>query len=235
MTISKPLKYAKRDAVEMRDFFLKVIEFEKVYFFSDDAPPIGQDYGSPMRAVPTFTTLSRFLRVRFEDKDFLNPEDNFWFFFAGHGKRHKGSDYLLPLDADPGNVLGTALAIREVGDRLRRSGAGNVILLLDACRDEDDRAGQGIGFERQQGVVTVSACSPDELSYEIDDLQQGAFTHSLLEGLKIQGQGNCATVDRLDQYLHYRVPALNQQYGKPKQHPYVVAEPMQKRHLILLY
>ncbi|NEQ29581.1 MAG: SUMF1/EgtB/PvdO family nonheme iron enzyme, partial [Leptolyngbya sp. SIO4C5] len=214
---------------------LQDIHFEQVYFFSHDAPPIPQDYGDkPMRSVPTYGVLSRFLRVRFQHQNFLNPEDNFWFFFAGHGKRYEGYDYLLPLDADPGNIPATALAIREVGDRLRRSGAGNVILLLDACRDEDDRGGQGIGLERQQGVVTISACSPSELSYEIDDLRQGAFTHTLLEGLKIQGQGNCATVDRLDQYLHYRVPALNQQHGKPKQHPYTVAEPVQKRHLILL-
>ncbi|NEQ33921.1 MAG: caspase family protein, partial [Leptolyngbya sp. SIO4C5] len=58
----KPLKYAKRDAEAVRDFFLQDIHFEQVYFFSHDAPPIPQDYGDkPMRSVPTYGVLSRFL------------------------------------------------------------------------------------------------------------------------------------------------------------------------------
>ncbi|GAB4378511.1 MAG: hypothetical protein Kow00121_30500 [Elainellaceae cyanobacterium] len=214
----KPLRYAQRDAETVCHFF-RNIRFEQIYYFAENAPPIPQDYGAPMRSQPTYAVLSRFLRVRFEQSGFLNPEDNFWFFFAGHGKRTQGRDYLLPSDADPGNLEGTALPIRAIGDRLRRSGAGNIILLLDACRDEDDRAGQGIGVERQQGVVTIFSCSPNQLSYEIEDLEQGAFTYGLLEGLQVQGEGNCATVDRLDQYLRHQVPALNQRYGKPPQSP----------------
>ena len=229
----KPLKYAKKDAEAVSSFFRTSLKFEQIYSFSDDAAPIPGDRGV-FKSQPTYAALSRFLRVRFEQRDFLNPEDNFWFFFAGHGKRYKGCDYLLPSDADPGDVERTALSIREIGDRLRRSGAGNVILLLDACRDEDDRGGQGIGVETQQGVVSIFSCSPEEQSYEIDDLEQGAFTYVLLQGLQIQGQGNCATVDRLDQYLRSQVPTVNRQYRKPIQHPYVVPEPMHKRHLILL-
>ena len=110
----------------------------------------------------------------------MQPGDNFWFFFAGHGKRHRDRDYLMPMDADPGNVEGTAIAISDVANRLRRCGADNIILVLDACRNEGDRDGQGIGLEEQQGVVTLFACSPNERSYEIDDLQQGSFTHEQL-------------------------------------------------------
>ena len=230
----KPLKYAIRDAEAVRDFFRDEIKFEQIYHFAEGAPPIPSTTGSPLRSQPTYGALSRFLRVRFELKDFLNPEDNFWFFFAGHGKRYKGVDYLLPSDADPGNVEKTALSIREIGDRLRRSGAGNVILLIDACRDEDDRGGQGVGTERQQGVVSIFSCSPEQVAYEIDDLRQGAFTHALLEGLRIQGEGNCATVERLDEYLRHQVPVVNQRHGKPLQNPYIGAEPINKRHLILL-
>jgi formylglycine-generating enzyme required for sulfatase activity/uncharacterized caspase-like protein len=228
-----PLKYAKRDAEAVREFLLKEVGFDKLYYFSDDSPPIEQDYGSPMRSQPTYGTLSRFLRVRFE-QSFLQPGDNLWFFFAGHGKRHRDRDYLMPIDADPGNIEGTAISINYITERLRRCGADNVILLLDACRNEGDRDGQGIGMESQQGVVTLFSCSPNERSYEIDELQQGSFTYTLLQGLRIQGEGNCATVERLYQYLRYQVPELNRRYKMPRQTPYPIAEPATKLHLILL-
>jgi len=227
------LHFAKRDAEALRDFFEKEVAFEKVYFFAEDAPPIPTDFGEPIRSTPTGGALRRFLRIRFEQK-FLKPSDNLWFFFAGHGRRERDRDYLMPSDADPGNVAETAIPVSLVTERLRRCGAENVILLLDACRNEGARDGEGVGAEAQPGVISISSCSPSERSYEIDELQHGAFTYSLLEGLRLEGEANCATVDRLDQHLRFRVPELCQHYKKPRQTPYTQAEPIEKRHLILL-
>jgi len=108
------------------------------------------------------------------------------------------------------------------------------VLLLDACRSQGRRQGLGLGTEEQQGMVTVYSCSPREASCEIEALGHGSFTHALLEGLQLQGANNCATVERLDQYLRYQVPFLNQQHGKPVQTPYTAVEPLSKNHLILL-
>jgi formylglycine-generating enzyme required for sulfatase activity/uncharacterized caspase-like protein len=227
------LQYARHDAEALRDFFEKEAGFDKVYFFSEDAPPIATDFGEPMRSIPSGGALRRFLRIRFE-QSFLKPSDNFWFFFAGHGRRERDRDYLMPIDADPGNVEQTAIPVSYVTERLRRCGARNVLLLLDACRNEGARDGQGIGADRQAGVVAVSSCSPSERSYEIAELQHGAFTYALLEGLRLQGETNCATVERLDQHLRFRVPELCGKYHKPKQTPYTVAEPIERQHLILL-
>ena len=227
------LQYAKRDAEALRDFFEKEAGFDKVYFFAEDAPPIPTDFGEPMRSTPSGGTLRRFLRVRFEQK-FLKPSDNFWFFFAGHGRRERDRDYLMPIDADPGNVEETAIPVSYVTERLRRCGAENVILLLDACRNEGARDGQGIGSETHAGVVTIASCSPSERSYEIAEVQHGAFTYSLLEGLQLQGETNCATVERLDLHLRLRVPELCAKYHKPRQTPYTHAEPLEKLHLILV-
>ncbi|MBW4463918.1 MAG: SUMF1/EgtB/PvdO family nonheme iron enzyme [Pegethrix bostrychoides GSE-TBD4-15B] len=230
----KPLQYAQRDAEAIQNFCLNEAKFEWVYHFAEGAPLIPVNQGSPLRSEPTLGNLERFLRVRFE-QPFLAAGDNLWFFFAGHGKRHRGRDYLMPIDGDPGNVERTGIAIRDVADRLRRSGADNVVLLLDACRGEDDRdGGAGIGTEQQQGVITLFACSPNELSYEIEELQQGTFTHCLLQGLRIAGENNCATVERLYQHLRYQVPELNRRYRKAAQYPYAIAEPATKLHLILL-
>lgn len=228
----QPLQYAKRDAAEMRDYFLNEAGFEQVYYFADDARDIELDYGPPFKPVPTYAKLERFLDIRFE-QDCLGAGDNFWFFFAGHGKRYRNRDYLLPSDVNPRNIERTAISIHYVTERLRRCGADNVILLLDACRTEGERDGEGIGIEQQKGVVTLFSCSPSERSYEIDELQQGAFTYALLKSLRLREEGNCATVERLYEYLRLHVPQLNCRYNKPIQTPYSVVEPITKSHLIL--
>ncbi|MDC0834501.1 GUN4 domain-containing protein [Geitlerinema sp. CS-897] len=228
------LKYARRDAELMRDYFLQEARFENVYLFTDNSPDI-LDTGQPFSSQPTYGKLRRFLRTRF-NQPFLGSGDNFWFFYSGHGLRHGDRDYLMPSDADPhpDGVEDTALPLHWVTERLRRCGADNVVLVLDACRDEQNAKGLGIGEEKQKGVITLNSCSPAERSYEIDDIQQGAFTYALLEALRIQGEGNCATVERLDRRLRYRVSEIAQRYCKPRQTPYAIVEPATKYHLILL-
>lgn len=227
------LDFAEEDAAALWHFFESEMGFQKVYYFAENAAPIMDDFGRPIVSQPTYGSLMRFLRVRF-DQAFLKPSDNLWFFFAGHGTRESDQDFLLPCDADPGNVGRTAIPVSHVCERLKRSGADNVILLLDACRSEGARDGQGIGLEHQKGVVTVCSCSPTEKSYEIGELTHGVFTYGLLEALRLQGHNNCATVERLDTYLRHRVPEICTQYRKPKQTPYTFVEPISKRHLILL-
>ena len=56
----------------------------------------------------------------------------------------------------------------------------------------------------------------------------------LLEALRIQGEGNCATVERFANYLKARVPQVTQRYKKYNQIPYVKIEPETKLHYILL-
>ncbi|WP_416674625.1 SUMF1/EgtB/PvdO family nonheme iron enzyme [Egbenema bharatensis] len=230
------LTYAQRDADAVQAFLQQELQIQTPYHFTDDSPAIAQDYGPPLNSYPTYATLRRFFRIRFEEP-FLKPGDNLWFFFAGHGKRHEDRDYLMPIDADPGDEVekSTWIPLSYITDRLRRSGADNVVMLIDACRSGAGRRdSDGFGREKQQGVITLFACSPWESSYEIDELQQGAFTHALLQSLQIEGEGNCATVERLYQRLRQMVPEVTQRYKRVQQTPYGVVEPPTKYHLILL-
>ena len=229
------LNYAMKDADAVRQFFGEELGFEQVYHFTDTSVPIEQPRGPALISKPTTTTLRRFLRTRFEEP-FLRAGDNLWFFFAGHGIRHENRDYLMPLDGDRGDLENSAIPLHYISERLRRSGADNVILLIDACRSDKEgrRDGFGLGAEKQQGVITIFSCRPEESAYEIDELQQGAFTYALLESLRIQGEGNCATVERLYQRLRYTVPQLTYQYKRVSQTPYGMIEPPSKNHLILL-
>ena len=230
-----PLKYAKHDAECMKKFFLDDAKFEEVYFFSDDLPDIVLSKGKKIPTQPTYGNLISFLHDRFEKKPFLSSGDNCWFFFAGHGEQYDNRDYLMPQDANPRAVEKTAIPVSYVRERLSRSGADNVILILDACRSEGSRGAAGIGNESQQGAIIISSCSPTQKSWEIEELQQGVFTYALLEGLRMSGERNCATVERLDEYLRYRVPQLCQKYRKyPEQNPRIAVDPIEKRYFILM-
>ncbi|MFM7876152.1 MAG: SUMF1/EgtB/PvdO family nonheme iron enzyme [Microcystis panniformis] len=229
----KPLKYAKKDAEAIKAWCEGEGGFDRsgIFLFTEDSPPIPAS--PPIPTQLTHGRLKRFLQKQFETP-LLKSGDNLWFFFAGHGRRYQDKDYLMLPDSDPGNVRETAVSVDYVTERLRRSGADNVVLLLDACRDEDSRGGLGIGEEEHQGVITFYSCTANQQSWEIDELQQGSFTHTLLEGLRRQGEANCATVERLEEYLRRQVEQTNARYGKPRQNPYLKAEPPHKLYFILL-
>ncbi|MFM6132836.1 MAG: SUMF1/EgtB/PvdO family nonheme iron enzyme, partial [Sphaerospermopsis kisseleviana] len=226
------LKYAKTDAERVRNYFLHNLGLqpENLYFFSDDSPrsSLGK------KTQPTYGTLNSFFNDRFESR-FLESGDTLWFYFSGHGIPHEGRDYLLPIDGNPRTVPNLAIPITYITERLRRSGADNIVLFIDACRSTGQKsAGLGIGEEKQQGVITFYSCSPSQVSYEIEEIQQGAFTHVLLNGLQIQGESNCATVERLYNYLRHQVPQLTIQHKNYIQTPYAAIEPATKLHYILL-
>ncbi|MHC5860979.1 caspase family protein [Nostoc sp.] len=224
------LNYAKGDAEAMKAWFEDEANFDQVFLFTEDSPAIKTN--PPIQTQPTQGRFKRFLNAQFEEP-LLRPEDNLWFFFAGHGKRFIDQDYLMFLDSDPIDQT-TAISVDYVTQRLRRCGADNVVLLIDACRDEGDRSGLGVGTQEHKGVITFYSCAPNQKSWEIDELQHGSFTYSLLEGLRIQGEANCATVERLEQHLRYRVPQLNANYKKSEQNPYLKAEPPYKMYYILV-
>jgi uncharacterized caspase-like protein len=228
----QPLRYAKRDAEVMQDFLRNQAEFERIFLFTDDSPPIAGKSTRPFRA-----NLLRVLQQIFE-QPFMGAGDNFWFFFSGHGIRHADRDYLMPLDGDPENVENTGIPTHDITNRLRRCGADNVVPILDACRSQGSKGGEGIGRQtkaeaRRTGVISIFSCSPNQYSYEIEALQQGVFTTALLEGLGIRGR--CATVERLNQYLENRVSEIICQHlNNARQTPYTVAEPLDRSHLILM-
>ncbi|NJP08661.1 MAG: hypothetical protein HC866_03610 [Leptolyngbyaceae cyanobacterium RU_5_1] len=144
----------------------------------------------------------------------------------------------MPLDGDPEDIENTGISTHTIANYLRRCGADNAVMILDACRNGGQKSGEGIGRQteaeaRQTGVISLFSCSPDQYSYELDAIAQGAFTHALLEGLGIRGR--CATVERLNQYLQHRVPELvSHHLGRVRQTPYTIAEPLNRSHLILM-
>ena len=228
------LKYAVKDAVKVRQFLCEQAQFpqENVLLCCDIAPGV-----SPMQR-PSRSGLRDLLRNKIQRAKDAN---NFWFFYAGHGIVHDHQDFLLPCDGNPHDLKETAIPISFVTDCLRDCGAHNVVLVLDMCRNRTrsaDEGSRGMGevmgeqtreIAKEQGIVTLFSCSRGQRSYEIKELEQGAFTYALLEGLR-----QSTTPRALEQYLTTRLPELNRQYGKDRQVPMVIPEPGAKYDLPLL-
>ncbi|MEB3190581.1 MAG: SUMF1/EgtB/PvdO family nonheme iron enzyme [Snowella sp.] len=230
------LTCAVNDAEKMHVWLKETAKFEKTYLFTDNSPVI-EDMSESFPSEPTCATLSYWLDRRFppKSKPPLSLGDSLWFFFSGHGVQEQGQHYLLTKDSflSAENAVSSAINLAWITEKLRQSGAGNIMLFVDACRSVA-KSGLGIELQPEQGIISIASCRPREKSYEIEALNHGSFTYALLESLQIQGENNCATVERLAKRLKDRVATLNREYKKPVQTPYTRIEPETKNHLIFL-
>ncbi|MGK7895175.1 MAG: caspase domain-containing protein, partial [Xenococcus sp. (in: cyanobacteria)] len=90
------LKYANQYAKAIANWLGQEAQFDEVFLFTADSPPIDKT-NPPIPTSPTYGHLRRFLRAQFEniERPLLKSGDNLWFFFAGHGLRHRDKDYLM--------------------------------------------------------------------------------------------------------------------------------------------
>jgi GUN4-like/Caspase domain len=214
------LRFAVKDALAMKAFLREEAGFpEKQVLLCGD--------GSSGTRKATRPILRDILLHQIQH---ARNADNLWFFFSGHGL----GEHLMPIDGNPNDLPDTAISIHFVTERLRACKAKNIVLVLDMCRNEHHEVGQKSAVsvadalkklvqdrEGQQGIITLFSCGRGESSYEIASLEQGAFTHALLEGLKQQ-----TILKGLETYLARRVPELHSLEGKTrKQVPLVIPEP----------
>jgi uncharacterized caspase-like protein len=231
---SAHLKFAVRDAQEVKNFLCDRAKFleEQVLLCSN--------YSETLNNLSTRPSRSNLRRLLRDEIQRAKEVDNFWFFFGGHGAvGTDNQDYLLPCDAYHNDLEETSISTTFVTECLRRCDAKNIVLVLDMCRNEGIRSGvRGYGGEvgtqtselaEQQGIITLFSCSRNEYSYEITDLEHGAFTYTLLEGLE-----QYTNPRQLEEYLRKEVPKLNHQYSKPSQTPLIKIEPGWKYDLPLL-
>lgn len=186
------------------------------------------------------------------------PKDGLLLFsFAGHGIERNEQAFLLPSDAqvsDDVNLLEqTAINVVQIKDWVRKTGVGQVLLLLDACRN-DPSAGRaaadnplsktymrGFNFDVRnrevQAFATLYATEVGRRAYERRDPRHGYFTLALVEGLKggaVNEQGE-VTLAALVKYLQDNVPrrvALDLGQGRV-QKPFAVVEGYRADELVL--
>lgn len=148
--------------------------------------------------------------------------------FAGHGMERDGQAYLLPMDGqisgDIGLLEDSSINVKLMRERIRETGVKQVILILDACRN-NPMAGRGatkslltdaytraFNFDiRNQEVTafaTLYATGVGQVAHEYREKRQGYFTWTLVEGLKgaAADQNGEVTLQRLVKYVQDTVP-----------------------------
>jgi hypothetical protein len=186
----------------------------------------------------------------------IPPDGLFVFSFAGHGIERKGQAFLLPSDAQVSDDVDlleqTAINVLTVKDRIKKAGVGQVLMALDACRN--DPVGRGgadnpltktytnaFNFDTKNKEVkafaTIYATEVGFRAYEYKEKHQGYFTWALVEGLRgaAANENGEVTLSSLVNYLQQRVPKkvlLDLGAGK-QQVPYAVVEGYKADQLVL--
>ena len=147
--------------------------------------------------------------------------------FAGHGMEREGRAFLLPSDAqvsgDVDLLEQTAINVQQIRERIKKTGVGQVVLILDACRN--DPVGRSdtpnpltatytrsfnfdVRNREVQAFATLYATAVGQRAYEYKERKQGYFTWALIEALKggAANERGEVTLAGLVKYLQERVP-----------------------------
>jgi hypothetical protein len=156
-----------------------------------------------------------------------------FFMFSGHGAAIGDKEYLLPSDAVvseagvPWLVDGTALPDDEIRDDIASTRAGQVIVILDACRDDPEPGVKGLSnnnaskaqaesfdFKADKSGVQASAviyATEAGKTAGVDDKSKLSYlTELLTDGMqgKAAKNGGKVTLLDVDNYIKDSVPAL---------------------------
>lgn len=210
------LRFAHRDAAAIRDFLVS---------------PEGGEF-APEKTLLITDDEATYLKIRTALFNFLastQPEDLVFIFFAGHGvpdPKNPENYFFMAYDSEYSNLGGTALPmwdIKNVLDFTVRS--RRVVVLADTChsgavaQSSGSRSFRRFNFfnrylERlssEEGRLVLTASQAREESWEFSHLDggHGAFTYSVLKGLKGAADENydgIVTAGELLNYVEYVVP-----------------------------
>lgn len=216
------LRYAHRDAEEIRDFLIAKGGFrpERVRFLSDQRATHAE----------IRTALFNFLAA-------TEPDDLVLIFLAGHGVQDAANPdnfFFLAHDSEVGNLGGTAIPMWDLGNVMDYTiRSQRILVFADTCHSgavlQRGAAGDGKNLNffnkylevlaRKKGRLVVTASQAHESSLETAKLGHGAFTHSILLGLAGSADDNPAdgvvTAGELVDFVRARVPELTE----GEQHP----------------
>jgi chemotaxis protein histidine kinase CheA len=225
----QPLLHAQRDAIAMRDFWIKEGGFapDQCLLLSDVSPTLDKTANHANRK-----TIETYI-VRLCQQ--LQPGDFLWCFFSGYGMQFEGKDYLMPIEGDPTQVAATGIPIEPIFDHFRAAATNNILLVLDMNWSQNIQASDRFGAQttllaNEHEIATILSCAPDQVSPKALALDQGLVTAVMLEGMRLR---SCTTLDQLARYISGRTPELSGHNWYPRHAPVVIV-PNSKRYQPLL-
>ncbi|MDQ2855606.1 MAG: caspase family protein, partial [Acidobacteriota bacterium] len=241
-----PLKGSDNDARLIADALVRYAGFppDQVILLSTE---------QPIERQPTRVNILR----RLSNLSTAVPKDGLLLVsFAGHGMERGGQAFLLPADAQISDQISfleeTAISINRIKERIKETGVGQVLVLLDACRnDPGGRADapnplsaaytNAFNFDVRnrevQAFATVYATGIGQRAYEYTEKKQGYFSWAVVEGLK-GGAANDKgeiTLSQLVKYVQDTVPKrLAIDLGSTKQQrPFAIIEGYRADELVV--
>ena len=241
-----PLRGAANDARTLADALVRYSGFpsDQVILLATDQPTERQ---------PTRVNLLR----RLSNLAAAVPKDGLLLIsFSGHGMERAGHAFLLPSDAQISDQISfledTAISVSRMRELIRSTGVGQVMVLLDACRnDPGGRADapnplteayvQGFNFDVRnrevQAFATIYATGVGQRAYEYTEKKQGYFTWAVVEALKGSAANSAGevTLSELVKFVQDAVPkriAIDLGSGK-QQRPFATIEGYKAEELVI--
>lgn len=142
-----------------------------------------------------------------------NPDDLVVIYVSSHGSASEmdvgGVNYIVAHDTNIDDLYTTGIEMQELARTIkRRVHSDRVVVILDACHSGAANA-DAKGLTRMgnlnaddiaqgSGQLVISSSQPNQVSWELKDQSNSAFTTYLIAGLKKQGDGT-----RLEEAFDY--------------------------------
>lgn len=173
--------------------------------------------------------------AKLRDLEKTHPQDAVLIYLAGHGENVKDVWYFIPHELTyperEEQVQAKGITSAEFSAAMKKIRAQKILLLVDACKSgavlvafrgfEDRKALSQLS--RSTGTHVVAASSKEQFAAEVRELGHGAFTYTLLEGLKGKAAGgsDTVTVRKLMGYIEEQLPEVTRKYKQEAQFPVV--------------
>lgn len=233
------------DVEQLADALVKFGGFPKEHLFvlSTDKPEQSQ---------PESTII---LQTLYNLTKAAGPDGLLFFAYSGHGYEIDGQAFLLGSDAriipELKWLKRACVAWSEIVEIINEANVGQVIMLLDACRN-DPRTSKGLKaanqitqiYERgvslrkaaagQHAVVKILATQNGEPAYEDATKRLGFFMSAVVDGLKGEAADpdGIVTLASLWRFVEQEVPARAKLRGK-EQKPVVEIEAYDQEHVVI--
>lgn len=226
VALSSGAAQAKRHALVIgNDTYRDLPASQQLKKARNDARAVAKTFEELGYTVTLDLDVSRFDMNRNIDKfaNAIEPGDTAAVFFAGHGVRIKGRNYLLPSDVpnmSSGSedlLAGESIPVDRISDRLKEAGARIAMLILDACRDNPfkDTKGRSVGgtrglarVEPPEGTIVLFSAGANQQALDRlsdnDPDPNSIFTRSLIPLLKQDG----LEIGRMARLLRRKVRSL---------------------------
>ena len=164
----------------------------------------------------------------------MGPSAELIFYYAGHGLPDESTrtPYLIPVDVDASN-LDAAIKLSDVYAKFGNSGAGRIIIFLDACfsgggRNQGLLSARAVKIAPRNEAITgnmivFAASSGEQSALPLKREKHGIFTFFLLK--KLQETGGNITYNDLAAYISQNVSVESLKVNGKEQDPSITVSP----------